>query len=96
MKMVTIIFMVATRKRMPTEVSFPLVKAMKMKGIVFFDIGNAWGDDEEFFSEMRYSTGVGMAWNSPMGPLRFAWGYNLDPKDYEETSVFDFSVRKMF
>ena len=78
------------------EVSFPLVKAMKMKGIVFFDTGNAWDTEEDFFSEMRYSTGVGMAWNSPMGPLRFAWGYNLDPKDYEDTSVFDFSVGKMF
>ena len=78
------------------EVSFPLVKAMKMKGLVFFDTGNAWSDDEEFFSEMRYSAGVGMAWNSPMGPLRFAWGRNLDPEDYEETSVFDFSVGKMF
>lgn len=78
------------------EVYFPLVKAMKMKGMVFFDAGNAWADDEGFFSEMRYSAGVGMAWNSPMGPLRFAWGYNLDPEDYEETSVFDFSVGKMF
>ncbi len=31
-----------------------------------------------------------------MGPLRFAWGRNLDPKDFEEKSVFDFSVGKMF
>lgn len=78
------------------EVAFPLVKAMKMKGLVFFDTGNAWDKDQEFFSDMRYSAGVGMAWNSPMGPLRFAWGRNLDPKDYEETSIFDFSVGKMF
>lgn len=78
------------------EVSFPLVKAMKMKGLVFFDTGNAWDKDQEFFTDMRYSAGVGMAWNSPMGPLRFAWGRNLDPKDFEEKSVFDFSVGKMF
>lgn len=78
------------------EVAFPLVKAMKMKGLVFFDTGNSWDKDQEFFSDMRYSAGVGMAWNSPMGPLRFAWGRNLDPEDYEETSVFDFSVGKMF
>lgn len=78
------------------EISFPLVKAMNMKGLVFFDTGNAWDKQGEYFSDMRYSTGVGMAWNSPMGPLRFAWGYNLDPKDYEENSVFDFSVGKMF
>ncbi len=78
------------------EVAFPLVKAMKMKGLVFFDTGNAWDKDQEFFSDMRYSAGVGMAWNSPMGPLRFAWGRNLDPNEYEETSIFDFSVGKMF
>ncbi len=78
------------------EITFPLVKAMNMKGLVFFDTGNAWDKQGEYFSDMRYSTGVGMAWNSPMGPLRFAWGYNLDPKDYEENSVFDFSVGKMF
>ncbi len=78
------------------EIAFPLVKAMKMKGLVFFDTGNAWSEEEEFFDDMRYSVGAGMAWNSPMGPLRFAWGYNLDPKEYEEASVFDFSVGKMF
>jgi outer membrane protein insertion porin family len=78
------------------EVAFPLVKSMKMKGLVFFDTGNAWDKDQEFFTDMRYSVGVGMAWNSPMGPLRFAWGRNLDPLDFEETSVFDFSVGKMF
>ncbi|MCD4688456.1 MAG: outer membrane protein assembly factor BamA [Desulfuromonadaceae bacterium] len=78
------------------EVSFPLVKSMKMKGLVFFDTGNAWSEEEEYFSDMRYSVGAGMAWNSPMGPLRFAWGYNLDPEDYEEATVFDFSVGKMF
>jgi outer membrane protein insertion porin family len=78
------------------ELIFPLFKEMKMKGVVFFDTGNAWAVDENFFEEMRYSVGAGIRWNSPMGPLRFEWGYNLDPKDYEESSVFDFSVGKMF
>ncbi len=78
------------------EVTFPLVRAMNMKGLVFFDTGNAWDKNERYFTDMRYSAGVGMAWNSPMGPIRFAWGYNLNPKDYEENSVFDFSVGRMF
>ncbi|MEZ4598876.1 MAG: outer membrane protein assembly factor BamA [Syntrophotaleaceae bacterium] len=78
------------------ELIFPLVKEMNMKGVVFFDAGNAWGTEEDFFDELRYSVGAGVRWNSPMGPLRFEWGYNLDPKDYEESSVFDFSVGRMF
>jgi outer membrane protein insertion porin family len=78
------------------ELTFPLIKDMKMKGLVFFDTGNAWDTDEMMFSEMRYSVGAGISWNSPMGPLRFAWGYNLSPKDWEEPSAFDFSVGKMF
>jgi outer membrane protein insertion porin family len=78
------------------ELTFPLVKEMKMKGLVFFDTGNAWDTDESMFSEMRYSVGAGISWNSPMGPLRFAWGYNLSPKEWEEPSAFDFSVGKMF
>jgi outer membrane protein insertion porin family len=78
------------------ELTFPLIKDMKMKGLVFFDTGNAWDTDETMFSEMRYSVGAGVSWNSPMGPLRFAWGYNLSPKEWEEPSAFDFSVGKMF
>lgn len=78
------------------EVYFPLIKDMKMKGLVFFDTGNAWADDESMFSEMRYSVGAGISWNSPMGPLRFAWGYNLSPEEWEEPSAFDFSVGKNF
>lgn len=78
------------------ELLFPLVREMKMKGVVFLDVGNAWGVDESFLDELRYSVGAGVRWNSPMGPLRFEWGVNLDPKDYEENSVFDFSVGRMF
>lgn len=78
------------------ELTFPLLKEMKMKGLLFFDTGNAWDTDESMFSEMRYSVGAGISWNSPMGPLRFAWGYNLDPEEWEEPTAFDFSVGRMF
>jgi outer membrane protein insertion porin family len=78
------------------ELVFPLIRDMKMKGVVFFDAGNAWAVDEDFFDGIRYSVGAGVRWNSPMGPLRFEWGVNLDPEDYEDNSVFDFSVGKMF
>ncbi len=28
----------------------------------------------------RYSVGVGVAWNSPVGPLKFSYGYPLNKK----------------
>jgi outer membrane protein insertion porin family len=78
------------------EYIFPLLKDMGLKGVVFFDTGNAWGEDEDFFSEMRYSVGGGIRWFSPMGPLRLEWGYNLKPKDFEDNSQFEFSIGKTF
>lgn len=78
------------------EYTFPLIKDLGFKGLLFFDTGNAWGEDEEFFSTMRYSAGWGIRWNSPMGPLRLEWGYNLDPKDYEDNSRFEFSIGRFF
>lgn len=78
------------------ELIFPLLKDAQLKGLLFFDIGNAWDEDEEYFSDMRYSAGVGIRWQSPLGPLRLEWGYNLDPYEYEDDSVFDFSIGKFF
>jgi outer membrane protein insertion porin family len=78
------------------ELIFPLLKEAQLKGLVFFDIGNTWDEDEDYFSEMRYSVGVGIRWQSPLGPLRLEWGYNLDPYEYEDDSVFDFSIGKFF
>ncbi|MFO7831762.1 MAG: outer membrane protein assembly factor BamA [Desulfuromonadaceae bacterium] len=78
------------------ELIFPLLKEAQLKGLVFFDIGNTWDEDEEYFSDMRYSAGVGIRWQSPLGPLRLEWGYNLDPYEYEDDSVFDFSIGKFF
>lgn len=78
------------------EYIFPLVKDLGMKGLVFFDTGNAWGDGEDYFSDMRSSVGAGIRWNSPLGPLRLEWGKNLDPREGEAPSQFDFSIGNFF
>jgi outer membrane protein insertion porin family len=78
------------------ELIFPLVKDIGMKGVVFFDTGNAWSEDEDYFEDMRYSAGVGIRWFSPMGPLRVEWGYNLDPEPWEDRSQIGFSLGTMF
>jgi outer membrane protein insertion porin family len=78
------------------EYLFPLVREMGLKGVIFFDTGNAWDSGEEFFNDMRYSWGGGIRWFSPMGPLRLEWGRNLDPREGEPRSRFDFSIGTVF
>lgn len=74
----------------------PLVKDMGIKGVTFVDVGNAWAKDAQFFSEWRYSAGAGIRWQSPLGPLRLEWGYNLDPYEWENNSRFDFMIGRFF
>jgi outer membrane protein insertion porin family len=65
-----------------------------VKGVAFFDVGNTW--DHNYFSDWRYSTGAGIRWLSPLGPLRLEWGYNLDPKEWEDNSRLDFMIGRFF
>ena len=83
------------------EFVFPLFESVGVRGVTFFDVGNTWGDDlsgedDEAFGSWRYSTGAGIRWLSPLGPMRFEYGYNLDPREYEADSKFDFMIGRFF
>ncbi len=78
------------------EYLFPLAKDLGLKGVLFYDTGNAWREEDDYFTDMRHSVGAGIRWLSPMGPLRFEWGYNLDPRDDEDQSVFEFTIGRAF
>jgi len=78
------------------EYLFPIYKKLGLKGVLFYDVGNVWAEDENYLSSMRSSVGAGIRWRSPMGPLRFEWGYNLSPRDYEDHTVFEFTIGKAF
>jgi outer membrane protein insertion porin family len=79
------------------EIIFPILEKQGVQGVLFFDAGKVLNDDEDWsFDSYRKSTGLGMNWLSPMGPLRIVWGYNLDPLDDEDDSVWDFSVGGVF
>jgi outer membrane protein insertion porin family len=79
------------------EYLFPLVKEAKVKGVLFFDAGRGFDDSEEIrFKDLRTSAGGGLRWISPIGPLRFEWGYNLKQKPGEAPSKFEFSIGTLF
>ncbi|MFS4460391.1 outer membrane protein assembly factor BamA [Bdellovibrio sp. HCB2-146] len=78
-----------------TELQFPLVKEAGIMGAGFFDIGAA--DDvlteDNFFADV----GFGIRWYSPIGVLRFEWGFPLNRNPlYHEATVFEFSIGPSF
>lgn len=78
------------------EYLFPIMKEAGIRGVIFFDTGNAYEKSDTFFSDMRYDVGFGVRWYSPFGPLRLEWGKNLSPRDDEKGSNFEFSMGRSF
>lgn len=69
---------------------------------VFLDAGYVWGEDANgkeqklSLSDLRYSTGLGFSWSSPMGPLKFSLGFPLNAKDGDKTQNFQFQLGSTF
>jgi outer membrane protein insertion porin family len=80
------------------EYIFPIIRPANIKGVIFFDMGNAFDNGESMFTlaGQRQSGGFGIRWFSPIGPLRFEWGFPLDRKEKESTVVFDFTIGSLF
>lgn len=80
------------------EYLFPLVGEVGFKGVLFFDAGNAWAQGSWPFKEQGLwaSYGAGIRWYSPMGPLRFEWGWNLDRPKGQPKRVMEFTIGTAF
>jgi outer membrane protein insertion porin family len=46
--------------------------------------------------KLRTSYGFGIRWFSPLGPLRFEWGFPFSPLPFEESNVFEFTIGNFF
>ncbi len=74
------------------ELIFPLVKSLGLKGVVFFDAGNAFSAAQGIdFNELRMSAGAGIRWLSPIGPLRIEIGVPLNERESDDTQTVQFS-----
>lgn len=79
------------------ELTFPLIPDAGVKGVVFFDYGNAFNDNDKMFSSMLMSFGGGIRWSSPIGPLRLEYGIPINPRDIDNKSGrFEFSIGSLF
>lgn len=77
------------------EYIFPIIRELRLKGVVFFDAGNSY-ESFKNFGTLRYTTGAGIRWISPLGPIRIEWGYNLDRKPGEDASRVEFTFGTFF
>lgn len=82
------------------EIENPIVRGAGIRGVVFFDAGNAFGDPwgRGFINPagLQYAIGAGIRWNSPMGLLRFEYGIPLNPREGDRRGVFDFGMGQFF
>ncbi|MCX8026504.1 MAG: outer membrane protein assembly factor BamA [Thermodesulfovibrionales bacterium] len=78
------------------EYIFPIVTEYKFKGLVFFDAGRAYDRGDGWGKNIKLTSGFGIRWISPMGPLRVEWGYNLNKKQGESTSKLEFTFGTFF
>ncbi|MCP4600568.1 MAG: outer membrane protein assembly factor BamA [Proteobacteria bacterium] len=98
-----------------TEIEFPIIEIVGIKGVVFFDAGNSFNLEDTWcqagggrginkFTDpcnhnpvyLRTSSGFGFRWFSPMGPLRFEWGWPHHRFSYEKKVHFEFTFGNFF
>jgi outer membrane protein insertion porin family len=63
----------------------------------FVDAGNVYGSDSSYsLSELRYSTGAGISWFSPFGPLKLVYAKALNSKVGDNTETIQFQLGSQF
>ncbi len=80
------------------ELIFPLLKEANVNGVLFYDTGNVYGEEEDVdFGDLRQTAGYGVRWFSPIGPIRLERGHILDPEGDEDSSGrWEFSIGGSF
>lgn len=84
------------------ELTFPIpgLDEMGINGVLFSDGGivTEFDDNVSVVDSKLYriSAGIGMFWRSPMGPLRFEFGFPVVKASEDRTEVFSFSMGTRF
>lgn len=66
---------------------------------MFFDIGNVWGTDISGVNDsnqLRTSIGLGLTWQSPIGPISITYAEPLSKAQTDEVQNFNFRLGTVF
>ncbi|MEX3611590.1 MAG: outer membrane protein assembly factor BamA [Burkholderia sp.] len=85
------------------ELTFPLPGTgydRTLRVFTFFDGGNVWGNAPGGTSTgangLRYGYGMGLAWISPIGPLKLSLGFPLQKHEGDQYQKFQFQIGTAF
>jgi outer membrane protein insertion porin family len=63
----------------------------------FVDGGQVFAPEDKIaLSEMRYAAGLSLAWNSPVGPLKFSVAWPLNSKSGDNIQRLQFTLGQVF
>jgi outer membrane protein insertion porin family len=63
----------------------------------FIDAGQVWAEGDKLkLGDLRYSAGISVAWNSPIGPLKFSVAQPLKKKPEDRLQRFQFQLGTTF
>ncbi|HIJ84509.1 MAG TPA: outer membrane protein assembly factor BamA [Magnetococcales bacterium] len=85
-------------EQLNTELLFPVLdlKEKGVRGLLFVDTAylGDWNlpDNVQLSGGIRVSSGVGINWNSPFGPLKMIVGTPIVKEDFDESRIFDFTM----
>ena len=87
----------------------PYMQTAGIRGLVFADAGLVWGSvsttvgaislnvkEPLSMSRVRYSTGIGFEWMSPVGPIGLVWSFPLRTLPGDAKKSFEFSLGRTF
>ncbi len=64
-----------------------------LRVLAFVDGGQVFGSGEKVtFGDFRYSTGLGIAWVSPIGPMKISYAFPLKNKPGDRLQRFQFQI----
>jgi len=64
-----------------------------LRTFLYFDVGNVYDTVEDFdLSTLRASTGAGLSWLSPVGPIKFSIGTPIKREPTDRVQRFQFQV----
>jgi outer membrane protein insertion porin family len=80
------------------ELFYPLLAGQQAVRLsAFADVGQIYLNGlQPDFESFRYSLGAGLAWNSPLGPLKFSYAYPINEKPGDKIQRFQFQVGSVF
>ncbi len=86
------------------ELTFPLPGTgydRTLRVFTFFDGGNVWGQSAPGISTtgsngLRYGYGIGLAWISPIGPLKLSLGFPVTKHQGDQYQKFQFQIGTAF